>query len=158
LWGDALIEAGRRYFAHGEIPRQIYHRGVCPVEPSSGVFIENLLDPREIGAHLRQWGAVVDVRPYFGGESHGGTVWLLDALIHKTLPTTLGLRLAAGFRVYARKPANFLAKPAAQSHRPARPADPQATFEVEQLGSAGAVPTGRSTKRGLLPGAEERKS
>jgi SAM-dependent methyltransferase len=158
LWGDALLEAGRRYFAHGEIPQRLYHRGVCPVEPFSGVFIENLLDPREIGARLRQWGAVVEVRPYFGGESHGGTVWLLDALIHKTVPTTLGLRLAAGFRVYAKKPANFSPKPAARPHRPHPSADPHATPGARQAGPAASAPTGQSTERGLLRGTGARTS
>ncbi len=111
LWGDALIEAGRRYFAQGEIPQRIYCRGTCPVEPFSGAFMENLLDPRDIGAHLRQWKATVNVRPYFGGETCGGMVWLLNALVRKMLPTALSLRLSGGFRVYARKSESFSTMP-----------------------------------------------
>jgi len=131
LWGDALIEAGQRYFAQGEIPQRVYRRGTCPVEPFSGAFMENLLDPRDIGAHLRHWGATVDVRPYFGGESRGGVVWLLNALAGRTLPTALSLRLAGGFRVYASKPASFLPMPTTPHHQSHRFAYLSAGREVE---------------------------
>jgi ubiquinone/menaquinone biosynthesis C-methylase UbiE len=104
LWGEALLEAGRRYCASQVIPHQVYRRGICPVEPVSGALMENLLDPDEIGARLQGWGAAVDVRPYFGGESRGGWARILDTILRHTLPAARSLRLAAGFRVYARKP------------------------------------------------------
>ena len=65
--------------------------------------MENPLDVRELGAHLQRFGADVDVRPYFGGESRGGVVGMLDTLIRKTVPLSLSLRVAPGFRLYARK-------------------------------------------------------
>jgi SAM-dependent methyltransferase len=105
LWGEALIEAGRGYFSRQEIPDSVYQRGTCPIDPLSGAFMENLLDPRDIGACLHQRGALVDVRPYFGGESRGGSFRLVDTVIRKTLPRGLTLRFAPGFRVYAWKEA-----------------------------------------------------
>ena len=65
--------------------------------------MENLLDPNEMSAKLRQWGATVAAQPYFGGESRGGWVRLLDTVLRNTLPAAWSLRMAAGFRVYAKK-------------------------------------------------------
>src|SRR5262245_29000178 len=93
LWGEALLAAGRQYCASQVLPHRVYRRGVCPVEPLSGALMENLLDPTEIGARLQGWGAAVDVRPYFGGESRGGWARMLDSVLRHTLPVARSLRL-----------------------------------------------------------------
>lgn len=106
LWGERLLEAGRRYFETREMCTAFYRRGTCAVEPTAGAFIENPVDPLEIGRRLRDKGARVDVRPYFGGETRGGIVRAADTLLRTVLPRGQALRFAAGFRVYARKPAS----------------------------------------------------
>ena len=104
LWGAAVVEAGRRYLVAGDTPDRTYRSGTCPIEPFTGAYIENLLDPGEIGRCLEAHGTLSDVRPYFGGETRGGLLRLLDTVIRKVAPRKWTLVLAPGYRVYARKP------------------------------------------------------
>lgn len=103
LWGARLVETAQRSLQAGVSPGLLYRRGTCPVEPVNGVLMENALDPREVGSFLREKGARVEVRPYFGGETRGGIVRLADSLLRRALPSSVTLRFAPGYRIQARK-------------------------------------------------------
>lgn len=96
----AAVEAAvRRYFVNGERPGSRYHFGTCPVEPYSGQFIENLLNPLELVKHLTKLGLDTEVEAYFGGESRGGMVKRINDLVNFLAPARLIVRISPGFRV-----------------------------------------------------------
>ena len=45
-------EAARRYAASGELPTSPFRRGVCPIDPVQGMYIEQLIDPVEVRRNL----------------------------------------------------------------------------------------------------------
>lgn len=52
-------EAVRRYLETGELPQSRFRRKVCPIDPVSGTYIEQLLDPMEVREILRDVGCEV---------------------------------------------------------------------------------------------------
>jgi ubiquinone/menaquinone biosynthesis C-methylase UbiE len=97
-----LLEAGRRYLAQGVFPQSHYRFGArCPVEPETGQYIENLLDPFVLRAQLERLGFAVRLRAYFGGESRGGLLKLANDALDAWLPLRPALRLSPGFRIHA---------------------------------------------------------
>lgn len=103
LWGRALMDAVAIYFDSGQSPESYYRYGTCPVEPRDGAYCENLLDPRALAAHLERKGGRAIAKPYFGGETRGGAVALVNTTLQRVLPYSLGMRFASGFRLYAWK-------------------------------------------------------
>jgi SAM-dependent methyltransferase len=89
-----VVAAARAYRATGALPDSPYRRGVCPIEPRSGSYIEELLDPFHIRRLLRQLGcdrvAITARRRLPLGQ-------LWDALPRLTM------RLSNGFLIVARK-------------------------------------------------------
>jgi SAM-dependent methyltransferase len=57
-------EAVRRYLENGTLPCSRFEPKICPIEPISGTYIEQLVDPMEVRAILRGLGCrVVACRP-----------------------------------------------------------------------------------------------
>jgi ubiquinone/menaquinone biosynthesis C-methylase UbiE len=99
-----VIAACGRFVEAGVFPESFYSfGGRCPVEPETGQFIENLLDPFALRAELEAIGFRVRVRAYFGGESRGGLVKLANDALNTLLPLELILRRSPGFRIQATK-------------------------------------------------------
>jgi SAM-dependent methyltransferase len=103
---DEVIRAGDRFLATGERPASRFDPARCPIDPETGQFMENLLDPFALRQELERLGFQVRLEAYFGGESRGGAVLLANGLLNRLLPERLALRLAGGFRIWARKRAN----------------------------------------------------
>jgi hypothetical protein len=98
-----LIEAARRYLDDGTLPARTFQPDRCPVEPETGQFIENLIDPLALAGQLESLGFTTRVEAYFGGESRGGAVYAINNLLNGLLPRSLLLARSDGFRVRARK-------------------------------------------------------
>jgi len=49
-------DAARRYATSGEWPSSPFRRGVCPIDPVHGMYIEQLIDPSKVRHHLRGAG------------------------------------------------------------------------------------------------------
>lgn len=99
-----VLAACREYLTGGSRPNSHYVHGRCPVEPETGQFIENALDPFVLRRQLEQIGFSVEVQAYFGGESRGGLVYLTNRLLNRLLPLTVTLPISSGFRMRATKP------------------------------------------------------
>jgi ubiquinone/menaquinone biosynthesis C-methylase UbiE len=103
-----ILTACRVYLAGGPRPNSRYVRGRCPVEPETGQFIENAVDPFVLRHQLATLGFDVSLQAYFGGESRGGLVHAANLLINLLLPLSLTLRVSSGFRVRATRPGTLL--------------------------------------------------
>jgi len=49
-------EAARQYAASGEWPNSPFRRRLCPIDPTQGIYIEQLIDPLEVRRHLKAAG------------------------------------------------------------------------------------------------------
>jgi hypothetical protein len=105
LWGEALVEAARRYLELGELPSLVYRRGVCPVDPTCGAFPDNFVSTREVARCLRGMGASVHLGPRPALEPRPGLAGALERLLGLALPMAVGLRVLQGFHLLAEKPA-----------------------------------------------------
>lgn len=112
--------AARRFVDTGEWPRSPFRRGVCPVEPTNRMYIEQLLDPLEIRRHLRAAGCE-DI-----------TCGPRCALPFKRLWTVaprLTLLIANGFKIIAKKATAAAESGAASSDSPDKHMPAGSTFE-----------------------------
>lgn len=100
---DDILAAARRYVQDGTLPQSHYRDDRCPVEPESGQFIENLIDPLQLAEDLRALGFDARAEAYFGGESRGGVVWATNRLLNDWVPSSLLFARSEGFRIRAVK-------------------------------------------------------
>lgn len=56
---EEVRSASRRYRETGALPESRFRRKVCPVEPVSRMYIEQLVDPFEVGRILRRLGCEI---------------------------------------------------------------------------------------------------
>jgi ubiquinone/menaquinone biosynthesis C-methylase UbiE len=103
---DELIEAGRRYLADRTWPDSRFQPNRCPVEPESGQFIENLIDPLELASKLEVLGFKTRPEAYFGGESRGGFLYAANRLLNGVVPRSMLFSRSDGFRIRAEKRAS----------------------------------------------------
>lgn len=101
LWGEELLAAFRAYAEQGIVPQHVYH-GDSPIDPVSGVYIERLFDPVQLGRDMARYGLHASVRTYFGG-ARGGLLALANEILSAKLLTPLVLPFARGFIIAARK-------------------------------------------------------
>ncbi|MGY6517724.1 MAG: class I SAM-dependent methyltransferase [Lysobacteraceae bacterium] len=100
---DEVIAAGRRYLHDGTLPDSRFQPDRCPVEPLSGHFMENLIDPLALTGELEALGFRARPEAYFGGESRGGLLYAANRLINGLLPPSLLFPRSGGFRIRAEK-------------------------------------------------------
>ena len=100
-----ILRVCSAYLGGGPMPDSPFVRGRCPVEPETGQFIENLIDPFGLRQELIALGFSVKLEAYFAGESRGGLLHLANQVVNRTLPLSITLRRSGGFRVRATKPA-----------------------------------------------------
>jgi ubiquinone/menaquinone biosynthesis C-methylase UbiE len=99
------LGACQTYLAGGPSPDSIYIYGRCPVEPETGQYIENLVNPLDLRDDLSRLGFDVTLEAYFGGESSGGFLRVVNKVLNRVLPLSITLRRSGGFRVRAVRPA-----------------------------------------------------
>ncbi len=100
---DELIQAGRRYMQDRILPDSRYRPDRCPVEPESGQFIENLIDPLALAEKLEALGFRARPEAYFGGESRGGLLYAANRVLNGVVPRSLLFSRSDGFRIRADK-------------------------------------------------------
>jgi len=98
-----ILAAARRFLDDGTLPQSIYQADRCPVEPESGQFVENLIDPLELAGQLERLGLDAQAEAYFGGESRGGVVYAANRLANRLLPPSLLFSRSSGFRIRAQR-------------------------------------------------------
>jgi ubiquinone/menaquinone biosynthesis C-methylase UbiE len=87
----------------GTLPDSVFQPDRCPVEPESGQFIENLIDPLALTQELHQLGFDAKPQAYFGGESRGGLVLAANDWLNEWLPNETLFSRSEGFRIHALK-------------------------------------------------------
>ena len=102
LWGTGLLGAVTNYVDAGELPGYLYRRGMCPIDPVQGYYIEYLMDPYELAGQLRSAGFKITLRAYLGG-ARGGPVALVNDLLTWRPLTPFAMRFARAFRILATK-------------------------------------------------------
>ncbi len=102
LAGEEVLAAARAYRETGMPPGRVWDGETCPLDPLNNYYIERLLDPLELGRHIRRRGFLVRVRPYFGG-ARGGLVHLANELLSRPALAPLMLCFTPSFRILARK-------------------------------------------------------
>jgi SAM-dependent methyltransferase len=100
---DELLAAGRRYLADRTLPDSLFKADRCPVEPESGQFIENLIDPLALADKLEVLGFKARPEAYFGGESRGGLLYAANRLLNGVVPRSMLFSRSDGFRIRAEK-------------------------------------------------------
>jgi len=98
-----ILRACREYLDGGPAPNSLFTPGRCPVEPESGQYIENVINPFDLERELKAMGFGVQLQGYFGGESRGGVVRAANQALNLLLPQSLTLRVSPGYRVRAIK-------------------------------------------------------
>jgi ubiquinone/menaquinone biosynthesis C-methylase UbiE len=101
-----ILEACSRYVSDRTLPSSVYRSGMCPVEPETGQYIENLIDPLALKKRMEAMGFRVEVEAYFGGESRGGALYAANNVLNAVVPEPLIFRVSPGFRIRAYKPAD----------------------------------------------------
>jgi SAM-dependent methyltransferase len=92
--GDEVRAAARRFVETGRLPDSPFRRKVCPIEPISRSYIEELVDPVDLMRDLRAFGCeIVSCRTR--RRLPADALW-------RRLPR-LTMRLANGFVIVARK-------------------------------------------------------
>jgi SAM-dependent methyltransferase len=94
---EEVLEAGRRFLATGVLPDSVFRSDGCPVEPESGQYIENLIDPLQLTRELDEIGFRTEPEAYFGGESRGGTLLAVNRMLNALIPTELLMKHSFGF-------------------------------------------------------------
>jgi len=84
--------------AGGPAPAAFYRRGDLARDPRSGIVVERLFDPPQLGRRIERRGFSVRVLPHFGGARND---LLLAA--NNVLRRMSGFRYARAFRIAARK-------------------------------------------------------
>ena len=102
LWGKHVLVAADAYVARGVWPNSRWDGRSCPLDPTSGCYIENLLDPLELVDRLRRLGLRAWARAYFGG-ARGGVVQLANRLMTPPALSVTTLLLSSAYRVFARR-------------------------------------------------------
>ena len=102
--GD-VEEAARTFVRNGTTPQSRFRPDRCPVEPTTGQYIENLLHPIDYANAMRKLDCDVEVEAYFGGHGKEGIVLLANNLLNTLLPRPWLVRVSNGFRLYAHKTA-----------------------------------------------------
>ena len=100
---DDILKAVAQYHQDGTLPQSHFQPDRCPVEPESGQFIENLIDPLRLASDLEALGFDAKAEAYFGGESRGGVVWATNRLLNDWVPSSLLFARSEGFRIRAIK-------------------------------------------------------
>ena len=103
LTADDIISEVRHYVDTGKQPASFFRKDRCPVEPHSGQFIENLIDPLSLAESLEQMGFKAQAEAYLGGESRGGLVYAANGLLNDLLPRQVLFAKSDGFRIRAQK-------------------------------------------------------
>jgi SAM-dependent methyltransferase len=98
-----LLQAGQRYLQDRTLPDSRFQPDRCPVEPESGQFIENLIDPLALANKLEVLGFKAQPEAYFGGESRGGMLYAANRLLNGVVPRSLLFSRSDGFRIRAEK-------------------------------------------------------
>jgi SAM-dependent methyltransferase len=102
---EEVLAAGRRFAETGELPDSVFRPDGCPVEPESGQYMENLIDPLRLAQELDEIGFRTEPEAYFGGESRGGALLAFNRMLNALVPTELLMKHSFGFRIHARKTA-----------------------------------------------------
>ncbi|MBL8331307.1 MAG: class I SAM-dependent methyltransferase [Rubrivivax sp.] len=98
-----ILAAAQRYLIDKTLPDSTYRRDICPVEPESGQFIENLIDPLALTGQLEALGFQAQPEAYFGGESRGGLLYAANNLLNGLVPRSMLFARSDGFRIRAQK-------------------------------------------------------
>jgi SAM-dependent methyltransferase len=93
----------QRFIDDGTLPASRYVPERCPVEPESGQFIENLIDPLALSQQLESMGFESRPEAYFGGESRGGLLYAANTWLNQCLPRSMLFARSDGFRIRALK-------------------------------------------------------
>lgn len=91
------------YRTRGALPQSFYRRGVPPLDPHSGQYIERLIYPRELQQRLESLGFRVRIFSYLGGAGGNPAIRALNAVAHATSP--LSWPVARALKAVARRPA-----------------------------------------------------
>jgi SAM-dependent methyltransferase len=93
---EALLDAGKRYYARGAWPEA---RAGAPVDPDTGIVMERPFDPYALARTIRAQGFRTRVAGYWGGSRGNPVVRLansaLSALSPATIVTAKAYRVAA---------------------------------------------------------------
>jgi ubiquinone/menaquinone biosynthesis C-methylase UbiE len=100
---DEVLSAAQRFLHDGTLPTSLYQADRCPVEPMTGQFIENLIDPLQLANELESLGFKAAPEAYFGGESRGGAYYATNQLLNTLLPRSMLFSRSRGFRLRAQK-------------------------------------------------------
>ncbi|MCE2660432.1 MAG: class I SAM-dependent methyltransferase [Rubrivivax sp.] len=103
LTAPEIIDRVQRYLDSGAKPDSFFTKDRCPVEPESGQFIENLIDPLSLTETLEAMGFKARAEAYLGGESRGGLVYAANALLNDWVPQSVLFARSDGFRIRAQK-------------------------------------------------------
>lgn len=98
-----ILSDVQRFISHGTWPDSRFQIDRCPVEPESGQFIENLIDPLALARQLENIGFDARAEAYFGGESRGGLVYAANTMLNNWVPQSLLFARSEGFRIRAQK-------------------------------------------------------
>jgi hypothetical protein len=99
---DILSEV-QRFLETGRRPQSFFRKDRCPVDPASGQYIENLIDPLSLTEKLERMGFRAHPEAYFGGESRGGLVYFANGLLNEWAPKSVLFARSTGFRIRAHK-------------------------------------------------------
>ncbi len=93
--------ACEHYIASEELPVQYSVPTQCPLNPRTGIYIENMLQPYELGALLRTIGFKPRVSAYLCGAGRRGIFLKINAVWSAISPLTI--YLSRGYRIVAEK-------------------------------------------------------
>jgi hypothetical protein len=93
--------ACEHYVATGEMPTQYFAPTQCPLNPRTGIYIENMLQPYKLAGLLRSIGFTPRVSAYLCGAGRGGIFLKINAVWRALSPLTI--YLSRGYRIVAKK-------------------------------------------------------
>lgn len=93
--------ACERYVTNGEMPTHYFVPTQCPLNPRTGIYIENMLQPYNLASALRTIGFTPRVSAYLCGAGRGGIFLKINA-VWKAL-SRLTIYLSRGYRIVAEK-------------------------------------------------------
>ncbi len=100
---DEIHRAVDAFRTTGALPQSFYQRGVPPLDPHSGQYIERLIYPKELQSRLEREGFRVRIYSYVGGAGGNPVIRAANAVAHALSP--LSWPIARALKAVARKPA-----------------------------------------------------